>query len=144
MIYDHMNSRFLSEEGVESFVLQFIEREAGSIYDYIDGVGVPGADQRLGKGKPRTDILVNDARSIWSSPWGRMLGEEELRDNTSRAAKKFRRRFRIPYSVFFHLVQRCKDEAIFGSAKIPVEFRLESTLASADETHVPFGKCPQF
>ena len=69
MIYDHMNSRFLSEEGVESFVLQFIEREAGSIYDYIDGVGVPGADQRLGKGNP-VPIFWSTMRALYGALHG--------------------------------------------------------------------------
>jgi hypothetical protein len=141
MIYDHMNSRFLSEEGILNVVLAFIESEAGTFVDYVE------EDGNKRRRRKRTSFNVNDEVSLWNTPWGLMLTDEELRDNKSRASKKFRRRFRIPYPLFLHLVERCKEAGLFGTPKIPEEFRSESTPlvnAYADETHLPFMKMPTF
>ena len=52
--------------------------------------------------------------------------------------KRFRRRFRIPYELFYPLVEECKQHKIFDSVadtigtghtkKIPIEFKVLASL----------------
>ena len=44
------------------------------------------------------------------SPWANMLRNQDLLDPTSRAAKLFRRRFRVPHVFFLTLVRRVIEE----------------------------------
>ena len=74
----------------------------------------------------------------WDSTWGRMLKDPNLEDPNSRVAKLFRRRFRIPYSVFEFIVSQCKaknlfsadfqDEDITGRRTPPFELKLLGVL----------------
>lgn len=73
--------------------------------------------------KPRPDCS--------SSTWGEFLQDESLDEPTSTAAKLFRRRFRVPYVFFQHLVELAKDGKWFpcvetdvaGRRCIPVELK---------------------
>jgi hypothetical protein len=98
-------------------ILAYIEQEGDTFYDYFEENGKR-------RRKSRTTYDVNDPATLWRTSWGLMLQNEDLRDNQSTLSRKFRRRFRVPYSVFLYLVQRCKDADVFGKTKIPVEFRV--------------------
>ena len=50
------------------------------------------------------------------SPWAKMLRNQDLLDLTSRAAKLFRRRFRVSRMFFLTLVRRVNEEGWFPIA----------------------------
>ena len=79
----------------------------------------------------------------WSSPWGRLLVHLASVDGgpsiESRDGKLFRRRFRVPYSVFCSLVTKCIEKKIFGENSLketdianrsvcPIEIKLLAVL----------------
>ena len=47
------------------------------------------------------------------SPWANMLRNQDLLDPTSRAAKLFGRRFRVPHVFFLTLMRRIFEEGLF-------------------------------
>jgi hypothetical protein len=60
-----------------------------------------------------------------------MLLDPDTADVTTRAGKKFRRRFRVPFPIFTELVQMCNREAIFSikrKSRIPVECKIMACL----------------
>ncbi|KAG5188752.1 hypothetical protein JKP88DRAFT_303622 [Tribonema minus] len=71
--------------------------------------------------------------------WMTMLDNEaQLLDPTSREAKKFRRRFRLPYPMFKELVALvrekgwlpCADADVAGRPCIPLELKVHCTLVA--------------
>ena len=121
MIYNHLNSPYLSLEGLLRQILLFIANDIGEILN-------PAIQQyleRRGKTRQRRSTLnVNDPRALWDTSWGRMLEDPRLRDPHSYKSRQFRRRFRMPYNLFVHVVNRCKEDEVFGKTKIPYEFRV--------------------
>lgn len=114
MIYDHLNSHFLSPEGLLNVVLAYIQQEGHSFCTL---------GKRKGR-KRRTSYNVNNENELWNTPWGIMLRDEELLDPDSWLSKRFRLRFRVAPSMFRYIVERCQDADIFGQTKIPYEFRI--------------------
>ena len=57
MIHDHLNSHFLSAEGVLNVILAYIESDDGTFYDYVEENG----KRRRGK---RTNFNVNNAGAL--------------------------------------------------------------------------------
>ena len=53
-------------------------------------------------------------------PWANMLRNQDLLDPTSRAAKLFRRLFRVPRVFFLTLVRRVVKEGWFPTAEVDV------------------------
>ena len=80
------------------------------------------------KGLVRREIDVSDPNALWKTTWGRMLQDARMKDPYSWMARKFRRRFRVPYVLFLLIVKKCKDASIFGATKIPYEFRVMVAL----------------
>jgi len=121
MIHNHLNSQYLSSEGFVHVLLAYIQHDAEWLCDFA-----------LGKAKrrrvSRTTYNVNRVADLWHTPWGVMLQDEGLRDNQSRASKKFRLRFRVSYPLFLYIVQRCEEVQLFGITKIPSEFRVLVSL----------------
>ena len=118
---DVLEEHFLSEEVLLKLILTYIEQDCGRLYEYIVE---NGRRRRIS----RTLCDVNDSDDIWRTPWGVMLSDASLRDNTSYASGKFRKRFRVSHAMFLYLVQRCVDAELFPGVKIPIEFRLLITL----------------
>ena len=52
------------------------------------------------------------------SPWANMLRNQDLLDPTSRAAKLFRRRFRVPHKFLLTLVRRVIEEGWVPTAEV--------------------------
>ena len=52
------------------------------------------------------------------SPWANMLRNQDLLDPTSKAAKLFHRRFRVPRVFFLTLVRRVIEEGWFPTAEV--------------------------
>lgn len=117
MIYDHLNSHFMSVEGYISLITSFIENDSG--------IFVRNYEQQLKKRRiRRSGLNINDPEAMWKTTWGQMLLDPRLVDAKSWQSSKFRLRFRVPYSVFKLLVLKCKQANIFGRTKIPYEFRV--------------------
>ena len=119
MIYDHLHSIFLSTEGAVSIIAQFIENEPGVYVSTQANKRHKGTRYRRSQ-----NDLRSDPESLWQTTWGRMLLSEEVKDPNSYVASKFRRRFRLPFSLFLLVVQKCKDAKVFGESKIPYEFKV--------------------
>lgn len=79
--------------------------------DELDGEGEdePPAPKRTRRVFPRKDY--------GKSEWAVLLQCEDLGDPASKAAKAFRRRFRIPYPFFLELVRLAKRNKLFPTAE---------------------------
>ena len=81
---------------------------------------------------------VKRSKDYWRSPWGNLLRNPAVKIPGSYYYKRFRRRFRIPFELFYPLVQECKQHKIFSSEadaigsgrtkKIPIEFKVLAAL----------------
>jgi len=74
---------------------------------------------------------TNSRPDFHDTAWGKMLLDPDTADVTTRAGKKFRRRFRVPFPIFTELVQMCNQEAIFSikrKSRIPVECKIMACL----------------
>ena len=56
----------------------------------------------------------NRTKDLWQTVWGQMLQDASLAVEGSWINRKFRRRFRIPYSMFLEVVKECKEHNVFG------------------------------
>ena len=69
-------------------------------------------------------------QDYWMSVWGKMLTNPEIEDPESFVARKFRRRFRVPYPLFKEVIlPQCVSHNIFETKRecggtIPIEFKL--------------------
>ena len=89
-------------------VLELLDLEDG------EGADGDGPHTRL----TRTVVPRPDYKQ---SPWANMLRNQDLLDPTSRAAKLFRRRFRVPHVLFLTLVvRRVVEEGWFPTAEMDV------------------------
>jgi hypothetical protein len=74
----------------------------------------------------------NRTKDLWQTVWGQMLQDASLAVEGSWINRKFRRRFRLPFSMFLEVVEECKEHNVFGIAvrksKIAIEFKLLSCL----------------
>ena len=67
----------------------------------------------------------------WDSTWGIMLLDPLLLNPESHIAKRFRRRFRVSYSLFSEIIlPLCKQHKILYTkkARIPLEFKILAAL----------------
>ena len=117
MIYSHLWSQYLSTEGLCNVIAAYIESDGDRYSGYVDERGKRRRVSRI-------QYNANRVEDLWRTSWGIMLQDESLLNNTSRASMRFRRRFRVSYSVFIYICQRCKDLNIFGATKIPYEIRI--------------------
>jgi hypothetical protein len=72
-----------------------------------------------------------ESPNYWESTWGRMLLDPSLLDPSSFTAKKFRRRFRVPYPLFADVITPlCREHGILRAARerIPLEFKILAAL----------------
>ena len=93
--------------------------------------------------------------NYWDSVWGQMLLHEDISNGSSYIAKKFRRRFRVPYALFKEIIlPQCEAMKVFPvqrKSPIPLEFKILICLriigrdAVADEcnelTHIGESTC---
>jgi hypothetical protein len=80
----------------------------------------------------RRRIDMKTRPNYWDSGWGRLLQDPKLEDPDSYVSKKFRRRFRTPYTLFKDvIVVQCKLAEVFGKSKnfsIPYELKILISL----------------
>jgi len=90
-----------------------------------------GNGERKKEFRPRRN--KNRNKHLWDTVWGQMLLDEvHLLDTTSYQHDDFRKRFRVPYTMFLEIVQECKDHLVFRDpirvSKIPIEFKVLACL----------------
>ena len=86
--------------------------------------------------KSQTSIIRD--KEYWRSPWGILLREPSVKVPGSYYYKRFRRRFRIPFELFYPLVEECKQHKIFDTVadaigtgrtkQIPIEFKVLASM----------------
>ena len=111
---DDFQSKILSPAVLLQIVLAYIQQEQDSFCT-------------LGKRSTRTrrtSYNANKEEEVWETPWGVMLRDPELLKPDSWLSKKFRLRYRVAPSMFWYIVERCKQADLFGRTKIPIEFRI--------------------
>ena len=64
--------------------------------------------------RPKT-LNVGPRPDYMDSTWGKMLQDPTIRNPHSRAAKLFRRRFRVPFPVYQWIVSECRRRNLFPS-----------------------------
>lgn len=67
--------------------------------------------------------LVYPRGKYRESAWWQMLQAEGLKDHTTKEARPFRRRFRVPYVFFVDLVTLVKVKKWFSTAEVDVAGR---------------------
>lgn len=79
----------------------------------------------------KKDIILD----WWSTPWGKLVRSEEVKDPNSREGKSFRNRFRLPFNLFEVLVDLCRNKRVFGAEQtaaglqaMPVELKVMGAL----------------
>jgi len=104
---------------VEGMVTDWIADNAAEFHNES-----PTLKRRRASKQPKIDY--------WKTKWGQLLLNDQICNPFSAAAKKFRRRFRVPYPVFHEIiVPRCIEKNIFGNKegqenkiRIPIEFKI--------------------
>lgn len=120
MIYSSKGLRNLDlTEIVTQVIIKFIQEDA----EYRQSF----KRQRRSR-KKDSDSEEDGVVDIWETAWGKMITHRRINNPCSSVAKKFRRRFRIPFSVFDKmLVPLCREGKIFGPShkmKTPIEFKI--------------------
>jgi hypothetical protein len=84
-------------------------------------------DKRKKKRKRRARIV-----NLWQdSPWGLILRQLPDEESNSYLSRKFRRRFRLPYTEFISFVEEIRPLKIFNKkrqSRIPLEFKILISL----------------
>ena len=80
---------------------------------------------------PRASHERLSVEDLWSTIWGKVISKirNEIFYNggieaDTKLQRRFRNRFRVPFSIFETMVIECKDSNIFGRTQIGVEFKL--------------------
>ena len=75
---------------------------------------------------------VNErVQNFYHTPWGQLIENPESANPKSALGKKFRRRFRMPFPLFLHLVDLCEEHNIFFMryrSRIPIEAKVLACL----------------
>jgi hypothetical protein len=84
---------------------------------------------------PRASHDRMSVEDLWSTIWGKVVIKirEEILFNggiekDTKYQRRFRNRFRVPFSMFETMVLECKDANIFGRTQIGVKFKLLGCL----------------
>lgn len=112
----------------DSCSVQFVMDYIKSDVDSFDR-GTENVKRRRARRKD-FDLEQNVGMSLWETTWGRTLKDVRIKDPSSWIAKKFRRRFRIPFSVFDQvLVPMCIEKEVFSlKSRIPIEIKILISL----------------
>ena len=68
---------------------------------------------------------------FWESQWGQLISNPNVGNPRTTEGRRFRRRFRLPFPLFQHLVELCARENIFQllhRSPIPIEMKILSCL----------------
>jgi len=100
-----LDSDYWDSLDVEAFGADFVEKNIHLFIGLEDEN--PAKKRRIGR-----STKIN----YWETKWGMMLLNPLIKDPASKVAKKFRRRFRVPYPVFNDLlVPECKSVNLFDT-----------------------------
>ena len=87
--------------------------------------------------RPRRTIYAR-ANSFWETDWGNLIRHPDVCNIRTRMGKRFRRRFRLPFPLFEHVVNICKTQNIFQmkyESRIPVEAKILACLRILGRDH---------
>ena len=100
-------------------------------FDFVDRFVKDIILKRRAPAKKTRKPYENHNRSkdlISTSVWGQMLVDPTLSVVGFWLNRKFRRRFRVPYSMFLEIVAECKEHNVFGmqlrQSKIKIEYKI--------------------
>jgi hypothetical protein len=82
--------------------------------------------------------LFKRSDDFWQTQWGQLISHPDVHNIRTRIAKRFRRRFRLPYPLFVHLVNICKSHNIFNmtyESRIPIEAKVLACLRILGRDH---------
>ena len=88
--------------------------------------------------KKRRRILFARANDFWQTQWGQLISHPDVQNIRTRIGKRFRRRFRLPFPLFEHLVNICKAKNIFNmtyESRIPIEAKVLACLRILGRDH---------
>ena len=73
------------------------------------------------KRKKKTDL--------WKTSWGIWLKDPDTQDPHTLAGKRFRLKFRVPYPLYEHIVDKCTEVNLFNVTyhhlvRVPIEFKV--------------------
>ena len=85
---------------------------------------------------PRASHVKMSVEDLWSTNWGKVVSiiiRGKIMFNggveaDTKLQRRFRKRFRVPFSMFETMVIECKDSNIFERTQIGVEFKLLGCL----------------
>lgn len=77
--------------------------------------------------RKRSRLSYARSKNLMDSAWGRLISDPNINNPRSMAAKKFKRRFRLPFELFEAFVNECIENNVFKTnykTKITVKFRV--------------------
>ena len=114
---------------MEKFVLDLINQDIKTLEEKLD------SQDKIPK---RRRLATEDLTNFWDTPWGKLIQHPDVRDPATKTGKIFRRRFRLPFPLFNHLVNLCQEHDIFETkrqSKIPIEAKVVACLRILARDH---------
>ena len=102
---DDMDLDLMTDEEMEEILQIVIEDDP----DFF-GFDILGED-KIEKGVVHRES--SQAVDLWESEWGKLILNERTQLDWTKEGKIFRRRWRIPFPIFKHIVQLCDDHNMF-------------------------------
>jgi hypothetical protein len=120
---DHVNDEKYDREAAERRMDAASEAdiEEEIIFDAIHQLEVR---DRLNPPRRRQRLDVNRPKTFAETLYGQMIQHPDVNNPGKKMGKEFRRKFRLPFPLFQHLVALCREHNIFArkiSSKIPIE-----------------------
>ena len=88
----------------EHFLQQWVQQHSGFFDVFVDEQLLPIIVPKQTRSRKKSRFSVDYSLTNW----GKFVVDPEVRDPDSRKGKLFRRRFRVPYTVFCWICTKCK------------------------------------
>ena len=115
-----------SSDEDEEAVMEFEERLCAEyLFEQLMG------EQKKPNCLKRQRTIKDYVGEFWESQWGQLISNPNVENPRKTEGRRFRRRFRLPFPVFQHLVELCTRENIFklvNKSPIPIELKILSCL----------------
>ena len=107
----------------EQILQQWIQQTDFDLF--ITDESLPISAPKQTRTRPKARFSVDYTQTNW----GKFLVDPEVKDPDSRKGKLFRRRFRVPYTVFCWICTKCKERNVFeikreASVEIPIAIKV--------------------
>ena len=87
-------------------------------------------------------VSIYQRKDFKASGWWQELQDEDLSDHTSRAARRFRGDFRVPYCFFEELVALVKQRECEGASTIEFSFSFRASTWDMVRAKLCVACCP--